>query len=270
MEYGEPLNLWSKFDYSLVEPSARKAEPETEGGSWRRRLWFAALDLVATLLWLYVMLQVFVVDVDRAIFGSAAQFRLFIFLAAAALIAIKIRSVWGVLAGYAYIIGFPFVVACWKLPRALYRSDSGLAFLVCANVLGSAADSLRRAALRLAVFAAAAFFAAIGRSTATAGVAALFLAGLLLEGLFRTIRASAPPAPFVRSQRSLLRKVDRSRALREILLPKPLQNPYLERFDASEQRTFLNWLWFALLLNRGVALWAVELRRCTGAARPRS
>jgi hypothetical protein len=260
----ETPDIWSKVDYDLVRAVEPAAAAEDEGRWARgwRRLWFAVLDVISTVFWVYVVLKVFVANVDQSIFGNLAQYRFFFFVGVAALIAIKIRKVWTVLAIYGYIIGFPLVLLCWKLPRALYKSGSGVVFLACANVVVLAVSSLRRSVIEFAVFAFATLAAVLGRSTATAGVASVCLAGVLLDGLYRTIRSSVLPARFVRMQRETIRKVVRSKAVTTMLMPsQALLSSGIERFDAVQQRAFARGLWSAVLINRGVAFWAFELER---------
>jgi hypothetical protein len=264
MPQGETLNIWSKVDYDLVPPPepASSSEPESPWAKRRQRFWFAALDIIATVFWVYAVLKVFVANVDQSLFGSLAQYRFFFFAGVAALIALKVRNVWTVLAIYGYILGFPLVVVCWKLPRALYNSGSGVVFLACANLVLSAITSLRRSVVEFAVFVLAALATVLGRSPAIAGIAAVCLAVVLVDGLYRTIRNSVLPARFVRMQRATIRKVVRSKVLGVMLAPKPaLLSADIERFDAVQQKAFAHGLWSAVLINRGVALWASELEQ---------
>src|ERR1700733_9659499 len=96
MSQTEALNLWTKVDYGLVKPEKPADPPESEDRRTRllRRFWSAVLDVIATVFWVYAVLKVFVANVDQSLFGNLAQYRFFLFVGVAALIAIKVRSAW--------------------------------------------------------------------------------------------------------------------------------------------------------------------------------
>jgi hypothetical protein len=99
---------------------------------WNRRRWLI-LDLLGIALWLYFFLKLFVADVDRAVVAAVApsavaivDFRLVIYLAVIALVALTFRRTWF----YAfYVVFFPLVVILWKIPYFLVRHRSWAMFL---------------------------------------------------------------------------------------------------------------------------------------------
>src|SRR5829696_5995228 len=78
-------SIWEKVDFSVVyttegKPTATRTIGPPEGyWNWRRPV----LDVVASLLWLYAILKVFLVDVDREMLGALSDYRSFFFIAIA-------------------------------------------------------------------------------------------------------------------------------------------------------------------------------------------
>jgi hypothetical protein len=84
-------DLWSKVDFNLpaqpqaqkqaVAPAAAQTTVDWESAKrfwrWRR----VVLDVVATFLWVYGFLKLFIIDFDSDLIGHAASYRFFVFLA---------------------------------------------------------------------------------------------------------------------------------------------------------------------------------------------
>jgi hypothetical protein len=120
---------------------------------WLRRR--PLLDAVGAFVWIYAVVQVFISDFDTAVFGTGANYRFFFFLGLAAVLALVMQKRWAIIAGFVYVMAFPAVVLCWKLPKLLGKTRSPVAFLAAANVLTLVFSDLKRSILltALTVFA---------------------------------------------------------------------------------------------------------------------
>ena len=108
-----------------------KTDPESI--RMRRKLKRAVrvLDVVALLWWSWVVIKVFVADVDRWVaqelggeWNAILGYRLAFFLLALALLAMVLRG-YRLAGSLIYVAFFPVIVLTWKLPRLLFRLKSG-------------------------------------------------------------------------------------------------------------------------------------------------
>jgi len=104
----------------------------------RFRAFLRALDLIGVLVWLYVIIKLFVFDVDvyfveRFFPGHSWLLNLrFIAIIGALALSLVLFKSGDVMLSCAYVISYPFIVCFWKIPRFIFKRRSwvlGFAFV---------------------------------------------------------------------------------------------------------------------------------------------
>jgi hypothetical protein len=123
------------------------------------------------------------------------------------------------MAGFAYVVGYPVVVAMWKLPKWLYRTRSPIASLAVGQVLTSLVGDVRHNVLAFAVAALSAL--AIGLATADVllALAGAMVAALAVYSIFRTIKLSVSRSRFMQLQQAGIRRAVDSPVSRGLMSP---------------------------------------------------
>lgn len=99
--------------------------PEASG--LRKQIGRVARELIAPLTWCYVPIKLTLFDIDAVALRTVApqylwvlDYKFFVFLGAALLLLLILgRHEFLLLA--AFVVGYPFVVILWKLPKRFYR-----------------------------------------------------------------------------------------------------------------------------------------------------
>lgn len=128
------------------------------------RIVLGITDVVATVFWSYLVVHVFIFDVDILIrnlsipyLDTAFQYKWLVLAGFFALVFAVTRNIWSLsIAGYVAL--FPLVVVCWKIPRLLWKTKSPLITLAFLNAIFSFFRSIR---YNLASVAALIFFSGI-------------------------------------------------------------------------------------------------------------
>jgi hypothetical protein len=262
-------DLWSRVDFALVPPVpvTTGTLPSVDDGSfdrarqhWRRRR--PLLDAVGTFVWVYAVVKVFIADFDTAVFGSGADYRFFFFLGLAAVLAVIMQKRWAIVMGFAYVMAFPAVMLCWKLPKLLGRTRSPVAFLAAANALTLVFSDLKRSILltTLTVFATLAIAASHWEPLLI--VSGVCMLVLVIRTTYRSIKMSLVPSSFLRVQQKAIRKVVGSNMLKSMTSPaEELMGEEIERFTVEQQVAFTNNLANGVLVHRVLSYWAYQLER---------
>lgn len=262
-------SIWTKVNFDLVnqEATAPAAPVVAPDGSYERarHLWRPRrplLDVVGAVFWLYAILKVFVTDLDSEVLGSLASYRFFFFLALAAILAIILQKRWAIVAGFMYVLAFPVVLLCWKLPKLLGKARSPVAFMAAANALTLVVGSIKRTivAFALTAFSALAIFASHWRPLLILAGGLLLL--LMLRTTYRTIRLSLQPSTFLRMQQKAIRSVVTSNVVKGMTTPTDdLQREDIERFNEQQQQAFIQNLANGVIAHRTLNYWAYQLER---------
>jgi len=260
-------SIWTKVDYALVEvPSTgqidvgatQKVEEQQRFWRWRRPL----LDVVGSVLWLYGLLKLFVVDVDTELVGNVAQYRLFFFLAVATVLVLVFKRKWPIIAAFGYVCTFPLVVLAWKLPKLIFKARSPVVLLAALNAVVSVLAQVKHSVLVGTAFAFAALVITLSHSRVVLGIAGCVMLYLLVDAVFRTIRSSVAPARFMRMQQRGIKRALDSKLMGNLISPgDDLLRPDIERFDKVQLDLFVQRLGTGVLANRFLKIWAYQLER---------
>jgi hypothetical protein len=127
-----------QMDVVVLQPAEAEIKVEK-----RTRIFWAGLDLVAVLFWLYAIVKVFVFDVDVYLVTLAGSefvwllnYKLLILLGFILVAMLVTRSF---VLGFAivYVAVYPFVILFWKLPRFVWKQQSWLfAFAILNAIIG--------------------------------------------------------------------------------------------------------------------------------------
>ena len=265
-EETEP-GLWDKVDYSLVvvpvveEPTADAVEKaEEQKRAWRRLR--PVLDALGAIFWVYVILQVFFFDVDTAVLGGLAKYRFFIFVALAVWLVLTVRKTWTIIGTFVYILCFPLVVICWKVPKRLYKTRSPVAFMAAANAVTSVFADLRRSVVVGGVVAFSALAVFTSHNSEILAAATVALAMVLGMALYRTIRVSVLPNRFLEVQQTAIRRTLDTKFMRTLVAPSvEFRDVAVEKFTQQQQALLVQDLGNAVLSHRLLNFWAYQLDR---------
>ncbi len=160
----EVWDLINRLVAENPEPGS-STTPETElkqrrrGDARRRRRrtdWRRVLDVFASVVWSFIVVKLFIGDFDRVILAAIApqavwvlDFRWLLVLVLAALLLLLFNSRRLGLS-LAYVIGFPLVLLCWKLPKFLIKKRSSLLVVGLAGIFTSIGSRARPFVIALA------------------------------------------------------------------------------------------------------------------------
>jgi hypothetical protein len=269
----EARTLWDKVDVVVWreggEASAPSKEPaqDKKDSSRRLRRHLRILDILGVAFWLYVVLKLFVYDVDRQLLSAVgveglANYRLFFFLAVLVMIVVLTKRKVVALLYLGYVLFFPIVVLLWKVPRLIYRTRSWLVALAAVNVVTAVFRDFKFNVVTksLALLALLCIFVA---DTAFILVpASITLVVLLLITLYRSISAALSGSRFIDLQKSALKKLEGATFVEQFVqVPENLRNDEIEKFDKEQMDEFIGKLSNGLLAVRVTYFWAYQLER---------
>lgn len=263
--------IWQRVDPSVLTQSPSPASPpltdqEKRRKARRTRRTVLILDLIGSLAWLYVILKVFVFDVDRAILIRVApdalellDYRFFFFLGVVALVVVLFKKYW---LGILYVVLYPLVVLLWKIPRLIYRTRSWLVLFAVINVVSSFLKDFKFNFLTKALAVFCAFAILVFRQPVLMTLASLTLVGLLLVSYYRNVGASFAPSRFIDLQVGAIERfIEFEPVVSNIYIAEDLKAPSIERFDEPQLRRFASNLGTGMLTVRGIYFWAYQLER---------
>ena len=268
MEEPETPSIWTKVDYSLVvEPVATEAD-SARGEDWERwrRGWRPRrifLDALASVLWLYALLELFVFNVNEDVLGSSADHRFFYFAALAVFLAILFRGAWYlVIIPFGYIFFFPLIILCWKLPRLLYKTGSPVAFLATVNAATAFLGDFKHTVVTGAIAAFATLIIVTSHTRSVLALAGVTILLLLTQALFRKVKFSVVPTRFLKMQQNAIRVAVNAKFTQQLLAAGDhLRRADVQKFTQAQQNVFTQNLANGVIANRLLAFWAFQLEK---------
>ncbi len=241
-----------------ADNEAKKLEEKKRRRRVRRRL-----DACCWVFWPYVVLKIFVVDLDRKVLestfkgsGRFVDYRSLVYLAVVIVLVATVKHTWKYLL---YIAFFPFIAVFWKLPRAVYKRGSWLPIVGAVHVVSSLVESLRFNVVTKGL----AVFAVIGATIPHTAVIVLpscvYLVGLLAVSYFRATRKAFTRSRFLRQQDELLNWIYEKNPYDLGKLASELGGQDLELYPKAELDRFTTALNLRLAVNRSLYFWAYQL-----------
>ena len=268
----EARSLWDKVDVLVLregEPSEPKKEPtsDKEDSSRRLRRHLRILDVLGVVFWLYVVLKLFVYDVDRELLTALgaeglANYRFFFFLAILVLIVALTKRKGVALLYVGYVLFFPFVILLWKLPRLIYKTRSWLVALAAVNVVTAVFRDFKFNVVTKSLVLLALLCVFVADTAFILVPASITLVVLLLITLYRSISATLTGSRFIDLQKSALKKIGESDFVEQFVqVPENLRDDEVEKFDKDQMTEFIGKLSNGLLAVRVTYFWAYQLER---------
>jgi hypothetical protein len=264
-------SIWNKIDPAVLLPasdkvqaSASRKKDESDQDNGKRRFRFLGRDIAGSILWIYLLTKIFVIDVDRLFIEAIDKdltvmldYRLLFFLAivaAAATVITKSKKKKSITIWATYVAGFPFVVLFWKIPHAVYKRKSWPVTLAALNMATTLAASYKFYFGAYAIGGLAIAFTLASRSRplliATTGV-------LLTIAIILTVRAtrlSFRRSSFLELQRKgaiyLLKSVRRYSAF-----DSRLKSSKIEKFNKGQVEEIRNKLAIGLSVAKLADFW---------------
>jgi len=160
-------------------PAATSTKP-----SLLARIIDAAIEITAIVVWAYIIVQVFVFDLDRIVRSYlpsscawVVDFKFVFVLIIAAGLGCLIRRIWKPLT---YVIFYPVIVLFWKIPFLALKQRSWALAIAFINAVASFFGSIRYNLIIPAVLFAAGSIILFGNSTALISLSTAALLALLL------------------------------------------------------------------------------------------
>jgi hypothetical protein len=271
-----PVNgrIWDKVGDSVIEPPATATQAAPANPTAREavtsriptRVYFRLLDLLSVFAWVYVVLTLFVVNVDRKVvdaFGldpGLLDYKLFALIGVAAVLVLAFGK--RVIIPVLYVVFFPLIVALWKMPVFLYRRRSFVLAFAALNVALSFFSSFKGNVVWFGVWTICAVVAYSSHTTALVTVAIVGMAAAVARSYIRLIRASFFPSRFVKLQeRLVVRVVEHPRVQNAMTLDDDLRSTEIVQYDQQQLTTLAQSLSIAVTLNKGILLYAFLLDR---------
>jgi hypothetical protein len=274
----ESLSVWEKIDIeeyksALPTPATRSSSPVENTESrinrlgWIGKPWFwTALNLFATLFWLYVILILFVSDVDRWIVSTVSpswiwildyRFSILLFLAT---LVVLIAKKWQIMFVLMYIWIFPIICLVWKAPIIYYRRRSWNLVMGTFQVLWSLGQSLRFAFGATTAFAFATLAIALDGPNELLASAVVTLMILWTWLVLRAVLYAIVPSKFEVYQQKLLGNIlDNDRTWTLAALPAEITHSTVTRLNKSQIDRVVTQASMGLALYVVSALWAEKL-----------
>ena len=264
------LNIWTKVDNTILDLVEEKKVPDdspeedAEDQRSKRRRLKIALDVFSFPAWTYLILKLFIFDVDRFLVENylpwaepVVTFRFFVGLALLVLLVLLFRRYY---LGLLYVLFFPLIVLLWKVPRLIYKSKSWIVLFATANVLASIFASFRYNVVTKSVilFSLLLVIANDGGFLVVIGVIGLALSLLLI--ILRAVRLAIKPSRFLKAQETAIQRVAEAEPVKTLLeVDDELRTPEIIKFDQQQLSKFTLGFSMAILAHRGTLFWAYKL-----------
>jgi hypothetical protein len=221
---------------------------------------------MASLIWVYAFLKLFVSDFDRWVVSQVSpallwiiDFRFFILLSLLTVLVLVTKR-WKSATILLYIGFFPLVVVFWKIPRLYYRPQSWNLVIGSVQVVWSLGKSVKFALFALTAFALAALSIALVGPNWLLWGAITTLVILWISLLSRAILYAFHPSNFVVYQQEALGKFFASeRTWNSVSLPLEAKSTVVTRLNKSQVDTLVSQASLGLILFGMSAHWAEKL-----------
>lgn len=273
------VTIWDKIDPSVVrspESSTRAAKRTGSSSSTeavkakrkkcrqrRRRI----ADIVGCLTWTYVILKLFILDLDRLLVEAYApqlqrllDYKFFIYLALIALVVASIRK--GTIF-VPYVLFWPLVVVLWKIPRLAYRLRSWNLLIAILNACYSFVHNFRWNAIIRTAEILALLGISISRSPWVVYMCLLIIfLGLLLH-YYRSIKVAVQSSRFLARQQQLIERLfNNQEGLRNaVCIEDEWRGPEIEKLNKKQVREFANRVSLGITVWKSLEFYTVLLNK---------
>ncbi|GAP60668.1 hypothetical protein AHiyo1_42400 [Arthrobacter sp. Hiyo1] len=266
--------VWDLIDRLVAEtpePEAPKAtdaqKQHRRGGARRRRKrtdWRRALDVTSLTLWAFVVVKLFIGDLDRAFFAVVApqalwilDFRWLLVLVLTALLLLLFKS-HKLGLSLAYVVGFPLVLLCWKLPKFLIKKRSSLLVVGLAGIAFGIGSRTRPFTVALAVACLSGFMIYSKEVPwVIAGISGMVLT--LIWWLSITTIDLLRSAAFIRAQKKFVNWALEKKLIDKLPAPIMPDRVTIKSWTADDAKKYRDSAGYRVLLAHALQFWAACL-----------
>lgn len=257
--------LWDRlqFNDSLKSQSSKGGD---KGSKTNYRIFTVIGTLLGTIFWSYLIIQVFIYDLDRYIFDTylpsysyIIDYKFFVFLLLVTVCAVLVKRYFLM---YLYILFFPLILLLWKFPKTVYKFKSWLLVLGVLEFITSLFYKLKFRIVVTTITLFSSLFVVISDSKLILIASIIALCGIAILTIFRTIYLSYKSSIFFSYQSKLISKFRQSSFAKDlILLDEEVRKSKSLKLTPKQSEAVLNSIQNAVLLNRGIYLWAYQLEK---------
>lgn len=277
-------SVWSRLDRhgtmavagtatAPVSAQGTRATPIPAVPSRLTRIPWPVLDVLALLLWIYVVTKLLVADVDRALVQALVptlvwlvDYRLIAYLLLLVATVLLWKRVWFVTL---YVVLFPFVVLFAKVPWFFFRHRSWALFLGLLQAISALFRDIKYNLITKSLGLVAALAIVFFHSPYIIVPAAVYMAWLVVWSLFRRVRGVFLRPSFVEVQRRLIRRLMGSDALRKFwIVGAEYRSDDLVAYDDQQAQQVATTICAGIGINKALCLWAYQLERYRKDNRP--
>ena len=265
------FDVWRLLELSLAEqPPAATPTPGAQPPSESRKLpsqsTFRRLDWIGAVFWTYVVVKVFLADVDRLLLEVVAPWsvewlnlRIVLYVALVVLFAIVFRGRWWMLL---YIAAYPLVVLFWKIPAVLIRYRSWPLFFGVMQAGHGFFGSFRYNVVTKGIALIAMILIIVSNWAPLLLLAAAYLLWHLGAAYIRLLQRIFSAQSFASVQRDAIVRVVSSPAVETAtLLKDEYKRTDLDKYDSASAQQVVLAISLGIIVNRALYLWAYELDR---------
>lgn len=245
-----------------IDPAVKKAKAK------QRRRWRRWLDALATVTWAYVILKLFVFDVDaRALdavnpgLAGVLRYRFLFVLLAVAAFAWFAR--WKAVASLLYIAGFPFIILFWKVPFWIQRQRSWLVVVAAVHVLSNLFTEWRKRVTYSSLALLAALVILLFSAPLALCLAMVIVAVWFAWSVVRLFRVSLFGPSFLVQQHRLIESAMKREYLAGLAEPPTdlLELDDVQEYTQEQVTQFTGKVSASIGVNRALYFWAYQLQR---------
>ena len=219
------------------------------------------LDVFASVVWSFIVVNLFIGDFDRVMLAAIApqavwvlDFRWLLVLVLAALLLLLFNSRRLGLS-LAYVIGFPLVLLCWKLPKFLIKKRSSLLVVGLAGIFTSIGSRARPFVIALASACLSGFMISSSEIpwvvAGTIGMSLTLIWWLAITA-FDLLRSTA----FIRAQKKLIDWALQRRIIDKIPTPTLPNRITIQSWTVEDAKKFRDSAGYSVLLTHLLQFWA--------------
>jgi hypothetical protein len=267
------VDIWTKLAesakvappaYAPTIPSREEDGKEKKETNWRRV--FLVMDVISALFWVYAITKVFVIDVDRVVLDHTfpgvlpvLDYRAFLYLGLLIGISFFAKGKrWMV----GYVLAWPLIVVCWRLPWFFIRKRSWALFLGSLQAIFTALSDLKYNLTTKTFALAAALVILTARSPRLLYASGAYVAAILLLSYVRLVKKTFLESSFLAMQRDRLAGLVNSNFVTHMTsLNDDLRSSDIQLYDRSQISAITTNCSLGILMNKGMYYWAYQLER---------
>lgn len=222
-------------------------------------------DTLSSLLWIYLIIKIFVIDFDLLIIQKLfpdliwlLKYKFFILIGIASILMIVMKGSFYLLV--IYVIFFPFLILLWKIPKLLWKTKSWTLFLSLLNFTLTFFKNFKVNFISKSFALISFFIILISKPSFLLFLPLVYLLAFLLFSTIRSISQSFRPSEVFTLQHKLINKLRNSKFGKSMIsIDKKIKNKPIVKLDDQQLTTFTTNLQMVVVFNRFCYFFAHKL-----------